>query len=164
MTFTPRTWVVGETVTAALMNTEIRDQINEILAAWTTYTPTWSASTAPAIGNGTLTGRYMKVGRTCHVAIKQQNGSTTTYGSGGYTWSLPFTAANSTVDYLGSARLVGTDAWFGQCIVSANGSALTPVFPATTTNTRSATMTPTVPETFITNAIIRIGITYQTAT
>ncbi|MDT9695367.1 hypothetical protein [Streptomyces sp. P17] len=29
MAFTPRTWVVGETVTAAIMNAEIRDQFNQ---------------------------------------------------------------------------------------------------------------------------------------
>lgn len=29
---TPRTWVVGETVTAALMNQEIRDQFNDVIA------------------------------------------------------------------------------------------------------------------------------------
>lgn len=29
---TPRTWVVGEVVTAALMNTEIRDQFNSLMA------------------------------------------------------------------------------------------------------------------------------------
>lgn len=29
---TPRTWVVGETVTAALMNAEIRDQMNTLIA------------------------------------------------------------------------------------------------------------------------------------
>ncbi|WP_406730886.1 hypothetical protein [Streptomyces sp. NBC_01794] len=162
MTFAPRTWVVGETVGAATMNTEIRDQFNSIFDPWTTYTPTWAGG-SPVIGNGTLTGRHMKVGRTCHVAVKQQNGSTTTYGSGGYTWTLPFAAASATVDYLGSARLVGSDAWFGQCIVSSGGSALTAVFPATTTNTRSATMTPTVPETFINAAILRMSITYQTA-
>lgn len=30
---TPRTWVVGEVVTAALMNAEIRDQLNSLIAA-----------------------------------------------------------------------------------------------------------------------------------
>src|SRR5687767_4801287 len=33
MLATPRTWVVGEVVTAALMNAEIRDQFNALIAA-----------------------------------------------------------------------------------------------------------------------------------
>lgn len=53
MTFAPRTWVVGEVVTAALMNQEIRDQFNSMFA-WTSYTPAiaggGSATTSAAVG------------------------------------------------------------------------------------------------------------------
>jgi hypothetical protein len=42
--YTPRTWVAGEVVTAAFMNTEVRDALTGIQAAWTVYTPTWTAS------------------------------------------------------------------------------------------------------------------------
>jgi hypothetical protein len=163
VTFAPRTWVVGEVVSAALLNQEIRDQINSILAAWTSYTPTWSSTgTAPALGNGTLAGRYMLVGKTCHLAIKQTNGTTTTYGTGGYTWALPVQAANAGVDYLGAARLVGTDAWFGQTIVSANGTVMSAAFPATSTNTRSGTMDNATPEAFSNADVLRATLTYQT--
>lgn len=94
MTFTPRTWVVGEVVTATLLNTEIRDQLNSMFGAWTSYTPAWTAvTTNPVLGNGTLTGAYMKVGRTCTVMITLTMGSTTTYGSGFWRISLPFQAA-----------------------------------------------------------------------
>ncbi|MET9506927.1 hypothetical protein ABZX62_00315 [Streptomyces flavidovirens] len=97
MTFTPRTWVVGETVSAALMNAEIRDQFNEMFAAWTAYTPTWTAATTnPSLGNGTLTGRYLKIGRTCKVLIVLTLGSTSTYGSGNLRLSLPVTGASVT--------------------------------------------------------------------
>ncbi|MEU0991926.1 hypothetical protein [Streptomyces sp. NPDC005953] len=165
MTFAPRTWSVGETVTAAMLNTEVRDQFNSMFAAWTAYTPAWSsAGTAPVIGNGSITGRYMKVGRTCHVAIRHVCGSSTTYGSGGYLWSLPFTSANAGVEYLGSARLTGTDAWLGQTVVSANSGLISPTFPASATNTRSATQTASVPEVLANGSIIRMSITYQTST
>lgn len=59
---------------------------------WTSYTATWTASgTAPSIGNGTLTGRYTLTGRTCEYNIVLTAGSTTTFGSGLYSWGLPFT-------------------------------------------------------------------------
>ncbi|MCX5201038.1 hypothetical protein OG897_06125 [Streptomyces sp. NBC_00237] len=97
MTFTPRTWAVGETVTASMLNTEIRDQFNSMFGAWTPYTPTWTAvTTPPALGNGTLTGQYMKIGRTCFTIFVLTMGSTTTYGSGFWKMSLPFTAATVT--------------------------------------------------------------------
>ena len=87
MTTTPRTWVVGETVTAAYMNTEIRDQFNSFFGAWTTYTPTWIAEggggTNPTIGNGSLTGRYLKIGRTVDWVIQLSWGSTSAAGGGG---------------------------------------------------------------------------------
>ncbi|MFD5975573.1 hypothetical protein [Streptomyces bacillaris] len=96
MTFTPRTWTVGEVVSATMLNTEIRDQFNSMFAAWTAYTPTWASSgTQPSLGNGTLAGRYMKIGRTVEVYIALTWGSTTTPGTAGYTLSLPFQAAAS---------------------------------------------------------------------
>lgn len=58
--------------------------------AWTAYTPTWSASTsAPSLGNGTLTGAYKKIGKTVYFRIKLAPGTTTTYGSGDYSLTLP---------------------------------------------------------------------------
>ncbi|NUP37001.1 MAG: hypothetical protein HOY76_08280 [Streptomyces sp.] len=104
MTTTPRTWIVGEVVTAALLNTEIRDQFNSFFGAWTTYTPEWGAEsgTAPAIGNGTRVGRYLKVGRTVDYVFTITMGSTTTYGNGGtsgnYWFGLPVAPASSWSD------------------------------------------------------------------
>ena len=63
-------------------------------AAWTSYTPVWTSSgTAPAKGNGTLVGYYAKVGRLVTVKIEFNSGSTTTFGTGFYTWTLPLPAA-----------------------------------------------------------------------
>lgn len=57
----------------------------------TDYTPAWTATvTNPAIGNGTLTGRYRLIGGDLmYVTISLVPGSTTTLGSGNYSWSLP---------------------------------------------------------------------------
>ena len=74
-----------------------------VLGGWQAYTPTWTASTTnPAIGNGTLTGRYTQLGKTCIGSIWLLMGSTTTYGSGAWALGLPFTAANAGVRYSGT--------------------------------------------------------------
>lgn len=84
----------GQVVSATFWNTEIRDAVNGIQSAWTTYTPTWSSSgTQPTLGNGSATGRYMRVGKTLHYVIVVGVGSTSTVGTGSYVWSLPFTVA-----------------------------------------------------------------------
>lgn len=120
MTFSPRTWSVGEIVTADQLNTEIRDQFNSMFAAWTVYTPTWTCTTgtAPAIGNGVLSGRSLKVGRTVDLLINLIAGSTTTYGSGGFfQFSLPYPAAN-----LGNSSF----AWSGSAMATDTGTAYYP--------------------------------------
>lgn len=52
--------------------------------AWSSFSPNWTTSsgTAPAIGDGTLTGRYHQVGKTVFFNIVLSAGSTTTFGSG----------------------------------------------------------------------------------
>ncbi|WP_371624040.1 hypothetical protein OG245_15115 [Streptomyces sp. NBC_01116] len=165
MTFAPRLWVVGEVVSAAIMNQEVRDQWNSVLDAWTSYTPTWTSSgTNPALGNGTITGRYMKVGRTCTVSFLLTTGSTTTYGTGTYLIGLPFPAAATVVSYLGSARLSGTDTWIGHMLLGSGSSSANVTFSASATNTRGANMSGTVPETLAAGVQLRATITYQTAT
>lgn len=64
--------------------------------SWHTYTPTWTTSgTSPSLGNGTLTGRYMKIGRTVHVVVEFTAGSTTTFGTGTWSFTLPLTAGGA---------------------------------------------------------------------
>ena len=69
------------------------------VGAWTTYSPTWTTSgTAPVIGNGTLTGRYTRLGdKTIMVQVKLVAGSTTTFGTNGWLIGLP--AGLSYADY-----------------------------------------------------------------
>jgi hypothetical protein len=47
---TPRTWVVGEIVTAALMNTHVRDNMNAILSAASTLASSVTASSLTSLG------------------------------------------------------------------------------------------------------------------
>lgn len=164
MTFAPRTWVVGEVVTGALMNTEIRDQFNSMFAAWTAYTPTWTgATTNPAIGNGSIVGRYIKIGRTVTAEVILTMGSTTTYGSGSQEIGVPVTAAAAIVSYLGTARFTGASTWLGQTYLILGNNTMQVTFPASASATTGASMSPTVPETQSNGDILRAAITYQSA-
>lgn len=133
--------------------------------AWTSYTPTWTATSSnPSLGNGTLLGRYNKVGREVAVHINLVPGSTTTYGSGNYNWALPFPAASSGCSYILNAHLLGTDRWAGQMVISPGASTTSAFFNLSTTNARIDFMTPTRPETFANGSQLRITGVYESAT
>lgn len=72
---------------------------NSFATQSTAYTPTWTqpSGVQPSLGNGTLTGRYIRQGRQCTVQIELTMGSTTTFGNNSvaYQFSLPFTSHNA---------------------------------------------------------------------
>jgi hypothetical protein len=74
---------------------------NSFATQSTAYTPTWTqpSGVQPSLGNGTLTGRYIRQGRQCTVQIELTMGSTTTFGNSSvaYQLSLPFTSHNAYV-------------------------------------------------------------------
>ena len=75
---------------------------------WTTYTPTWgvTSGTAPAIGNGVLTGGWRRIGSVVEFYITLTAGTTTTYGNNIYTLSLPVAAFDSTYNIGYSAAIL----------------------------------------------------------
>jgi hypothetical protein len=76
-----------------MLNAEVRDPLDALQDVWDTYAPTWTASvTAPKLGNGTLSGRFLRVGQTVDVRIFLKFGSTTDSGSGNLRFSLPVAA------------------------------------------------------------------------
>lgn len=91
-------FTVGQRVRASELNALV-DQINSLTApGWTTYTPAWTSSgTAPAIGNGILTGKYRRATNSDFVIVtgEWQAGTTTTFGTGLYSFSVPLTAVLS---------------------------------------------------------------------
>ena len=58
------------------------------LGTWVSYTPTLTG-TGFALGNGTATGAYCVIGKTVHFWVNFAFGSTTTAGTGAYTFNLP---------------------------------------------------------------------------
>lgn len=92
----PYPWDANDILTAADLNAAIGTGIVSTgLGAWTAYTPAWASSgTQPAIGNGSLSGAYFKVGRLVHWRIQMTVGSTSTFGTGTYTWTFPSPVCN----------------------------------------------------------------------
>jgi transcription elongation factor len=88
---------------------EMVTQINSLTApGWTSYTPAWTAAgTAPALGNGTLTGRSRRAANSdlITVEINLTIGSTSTVGTSDWRFSLP-TNANASDLAVGSAWLL----------------------------------------------------------
>lgn len=81
----------GDPIPASLL-----DAIAAALNPSVAYTPSWTSSgTAPAIGNGTLSGSYVLSGQMVEFRIKLIAGSTTTFGTGAWFFSVPFPRAST---------------------------------------------------------------------
>lgn len=87
---TPATVASGGMGTAALWNTEVRDALTALQAAWGTWTPTIGGIT---LGTGsTTTARYNQVGKTIDFFAQITLGTSGVL-TGSATISLPVTAA-----------------------------------------------------------------------
>ncbi|GLY55176.1 hypothetical protein [Lentzea sp. NBRC 102530] len=103
-------FAAGQPLTASALNAAIG-------SVWTAYTPVWTCATSnPSIGNGSLAGSYTKVGKTVTVRINLLVGSTTTFGSGAFRFTLPETSAT----YSGFTNL---PIWVGSAYGFDNGTA-----------------------------------------
>ena len=150
-------WTAGQKITG--------QRLQDISGLWTNYTPTWtSTGTQPVVNNGTLTGRFARVGDTILVQIKLTAGSTTTYGTGSYSFSLPLTAA-------GNADCLG-DVFVGDSSVGSAGYSTGLAFIAASATTVScyvgatgatSVMSNTVPQTFASGDRIWIAAVYEAA-
>lgn len=140
------------------------DTYYKVPGAWTPYTPTWTATTTnPTLGNGTLVGRYSKIGRQVTVHINLIPGSTTTFGSGSYNFAVPFAAANLGCSYIMSAHLLGTDRWLGETVISPAATTTAAFFPTAAGNSRANFWSPSAPEAFANGSQIRITGSYESA-
>jgi hypothetical protein len=141
MTHTP--FVDGQVVTAA--------QLNTIAGAWISYTPAWTAGSAPSIGNGQIVGRWKTIGDNLIIAqVNMITGSTTAFGGGTYFWSLPVAATatqmtfaaigqstfnkGSTGDTTGICRIITTSTFIVQSSAATGfGNQYAPAQPTTWT-------------------------------
>lgn len=132
-------------ITKTFWDTEIYNRWVDAYGTWTSYTPIWlGATTNPVLGNGSLVAAYKRLdtSKTVHIRLRLVPGSTTTYGSGLWSLSLPvglFPSAIQTINGFvgndtGSARypmgvyLNGTDGMFRFAINGTSGVAPTVPF------------------------------------
>lgn len=103
---------------------------------WTAYTPVWSAaSAAAALGNGVLTGRYRKTGRLVEVNIFLSLGSTSSGGTNGWNFTLPFATAPGYEHYL-TAKCWVSNGWnlLGYGLAGPSSNSIAPWMPVSPTN------------------------------
>jgi DNA/RNA endonuclease YhcR with UshA esterase domain len=94
---------IGTSATQAAAGNHTHTQLSP--SAWTAYTPVWTASsTNPGLGNATLTGHYAQIGSTVHFRIRLRAGSTTTFGTGSYRFTLPVEAV---AVFSGAGEIIG---------------------------------------------------------
>lgn len=110
--------------------TGIRERSRTVaMGEWTSYTPTWSAGTpSPSVGNGTLAGKYTKIGKTVFFWIRLAIGSTTTLGQPGYAWG--FTIPTTPVDDYHTGVYRALDAgvkWYGGVVQFTSGGIVYPL-------------------------------------
>jgi hypothetical protein len=122
------------------------------------YNPTWTgSSTNPSIGNGTIAGRYMRHGKTVTVTISITAGTTTTYGSGFWSLSLPFTA-DTTISHIGSAQIADSSV---PTIFTGNVINLTSTTVSIYSHNTSSAVGATVPMTWANTDTLRLTFTYE---
>jgi hypothetical protein len=154
-TGTPPTFLAGELPDADKF-LEITNYMLASTGAWTTYTVTWAGG-SPSIGNGSLTGQYRQLGKTVNVWIQMIAGSTTTFGSTVWTFSLPVAADNTAVQ-AGTAYMFDSG--------TANRSGVAALSTASTVFVISSADTdvgPTVPQNWTTGDKLVISMTYEAA-
>lgn len=71
--------------------------INNVITTPIAFAPVWTgATTNPAIGNGTLTGYYTRDKWRVTINYVLTTGATTTYGTGNWQFSIPYTSSSNT--------------------------------------------------------------------
>jgi hypothetical protein len=88
--------------------TVARLQSGEGFGGWTDYSGSFawaSTGTAPALGNATVSADYAQIGKTVFYRGTVVFGSTSTFGTGNYSFSLPVTTVAGTVPNFAGAVL-----------------------------------------------------------
>ena len=144
----------------------LRVKERPVNSGWQSYTVSWTAvTTNPSIGNGTLSGRYVQIGKTCILVIALTMGSTTPSGSVHWSFSLPKTAKNTAgINFYGVAhiRKVGTANYERIAQISPSiSTTVINMFTDPTPGSNSQSISATVPFTWGDGDSLGIEITYE---
>lgn len=135
--------------------------------AWTSYTPT-VGGTGWSLGNGSVTGKYVRIGNTVHFAVQMVWGTTTTGGSpASPTFTLPLHANSaSSAGLLFNAALWDQNGtlYFGYGHIDIGTWDRFTLYStaAGSTYTSISTVTNTIPTTWASTDIFTIHGTYET--
>ena len=153
----------GDIFTAAAINGALNDIVDP---GWVTYTPAWTATSGnPAIGNGTISGRYRRVaspvGDMVEAEVILTMGGSTTYGTGAWRISLPVTAhaAAVTMRTVGSATALDQ----GTSYRSAASYLVDSTHMAMVTAVAAGEWSAAVPQTWVSTDQATLRLRYQAA-
>lgn len=123
-------------------------------SGWTAFTPTW---TNGLIGNGSLTGKWLRVNKMMFIDIHLLAGTSTTFGAGGaWTFSLP-TAAADTNGQAMSAQILDSGTAFYVGVAAPVSTTTISVY----TNGATSPLTNAVPHAWATGDTLRITGFYR---
>ncbi len=137
--------------------------LNGVSVPVVAYTPTWgNTGTANALGNGTLVGEYIQIGKFVKFTILLTFGSTTTVGNGAMTFTVPVTSdALNTAGATAILHHTGVSEYFAYG--STFGSLLTTAFALQDSGKPSTSVSATSPFTFVATDVIFITGSYLAA-
>src|SRR5574337_239931 len=149
-------------ITNAMVDPAAAIDVSKLAGAFSTYTPTWTGTGGtPSLGNGTIAGRYIQIGKHIWVYIVFTWGSTTTANTA-TTWffTLPVTAVST-------ATVMGHADAFDASGPARNAGRVT--IASTTTIAPSSIAAPsanwgaTSPMTWTTSDVLTMNLTYEAA-
>lgn len=134
--------------------------INNVITTPIAFAPTWTASTTnPVLGNGTLTGFYTRDKWRVTINYVLTTGTTTTYGTGNWQFSIPFTSsANTTAVGTCMASVGATNFYVMAAELNASGTNILGFVSGT-----AVPVSATSPATWIATNTDNIQLTYMTA-
>lgn len=126
------------------------------------FTPIWAASgTAPSLGNGSISGRLTRRGKRVFIDIELSFGSTTTYGTGVWQFSLPAAYSNLTVKKAKASAVMslksGSAFHTGVSTAPAGGAPVITLYSENGGNSWG----PTIPVTWGSGDYIRFSLDYE---
>lgn len=139
--------------------TKVGAATTDISGAWTAYTPTLTNFT---LGNGTMSARYVQIGKTVHFSITITFGSTSTFGTGwAVTTPVPMQAAGEWRFGVGMKDASAAAQWQGACY-GVSGSNIS-VATLGANGAITVGLTSTNPFTWTTSDVLTVHGTYEAA-
>jgi len=166
-TGTVPTFTAGDTTTVPTNLNTVRDALKALSEAWTAYTPTWTgASSNPSLGNGSFAGSaYCRIGKLVHFRIVLTMGSTTTYGSGAWSITLPAAPKNAGRWSFPAVDIsdTGTASYSGRMVAASGSPAGLLLTAGTSAGGPDRSITATVPHTWANTDFLTVSGVYEAA-